>query len=281
MKTYVKSPLNYVGGKYKLLPQIIPLFPEEICTFIDLFTGGANVAVNVKANKYIVNDLDKRVIDLLKYMYETDTNVMLRDIENYMKIYSLSRENKSGYLILREDYNNNVTKPQMMLYTLICHSFSNQIRFNLKGEFNMPFGERTFNDRLRSNFIRFTNTIKQQNIEFKTIDFRHFDFSGLQKNDFVYCDPPYLLGTATYNENGGWTEQDDKDLLKLLDGLNSKGIKFALSNIFENKGKKNNNIIEWSKKYNINYLNNSYSNCNYQSKDKGQNTTIEVLITNY
>lgn len=281
MKTYVKSPLNYVGGKYKLLPQIIPLFPEEIGTFIDLFTGGANVAVNVKANKYIVNDLDKRVIDLLKYMYKTDTNVMLRDIENYMKIYSLSRENKSGYLILREDYNNNVTKPQMMLYTLICHSFSNQIRFNSKGEFNMPFGERTFNDRLRSNFIRFTNTIKQQNIEFKTIDFRHFDFSGLQKNDFVYCDPPYLLGTATYNENGGWTEQDDKDLLKLLDGLNSKGIKFALSNIFENKGKKNNNIIEWSKKYNINYLNNSYSNCNYQSKDKGQNTTIEVLITNY
>ena len=36
---YVKSPLNYTGGKHKLLPQILPLFPEEINTFVDLFTG--------------------------------------------------------------------------------------------------------------------------------------------------------------------------------------------------------------------------------------------------
>ena len=34
---YIKSPLNYVGGKYKLLPQILPLFPKNIDTFIDLF----------------------------------------------------------------------------------------------------------------------------------------------------------------------------------------------------------------------------------------------------
>ena len=37
--SYIKSPLNYVGGKYKLLPQIVPLFPEKIHTFIDLFGG--------------------------------------------------------------------------------------------------------------------------------------------------------------------------------------------------------------------------------------------------
>ena len=37
---YIKSPLNYVGGKYKLLNEIIPLFPENINTFVDLFGGG-------------------------------------------------------------------------------------------------------------------------------------------------------------------------------------------------------------------------------------------------
>ena len=36
---YIKSPLNYVGGKYKLLNEIIPLFPNDINTFVDLFGG--------------------------------------------------------------------------------------------------------------------------------------------------------------------------------------------------------------------------------------------------
>ena len=32
---YIKSCLNYTGGKYKLLPQIIPLIPRDIDTFYD------------------------------------------------------------------------------------------------------------------------------------------------------------------------------------------------------------------------------------------------------
>ena len=44
---YVKSPLNYTGGKYKLLPQLLELFPKQVNTFVDLFAGGGNVSVNV------------------------------------------------------------------------------------------------------------------------------------------------------------------------------------------------------------------------------------------
>lgn len=40
MSDYIKSPLNYVGGKYKLLNDIIPMFPSEIGTFVDVFAGG-------------------------------------------------------------------------------------------------------------------------------------------------------------------------------------------------------------------------------------------------
>ena len=64
--TYIKSPLNYVGGKYKLLSQIIPLFPDNINTFVDLFGGGFNVGINVKANHYVYNDICEQVVDLLK-----------------------------------------------------------------------------------------------------------------------------------------------------------------------------------------------------------------------
>ena len=56
---YIKSPLNYTGGKYKLLKQIIPLLPDNINTFVDLFGGGFNVGINVKANKIIYNDTCK------------------------------------------------------------------------------------------------------------------------------------------------------------------------------------------------------------------------------
>ena len=67
---YIKSPMNYVGGKHRLLPQIIPLFPKDINTFVDLFCGGFNVGVNIDANKIIGNDLCSEVIEVYKGMKE-------------------------------------------------------------------------------------------------------------------------------------------------------------------------------------------------------------------
>ena len=74
---YVKSPMNYTGGKYKLLPQILPLIPENINTFVDLFTGGANVAVNVNAKRIIANDIESRVIGIYKrFQTESIDNII-------------------------------------------------------------------------------------------------------------------------------------------------------------------------------------------------------------
>ncbi|QQR64138.1 DNA adenine methylase [Candidatus Roizmanbacteria bacterium] len=70
------------------------------------------------------------------------------------------------------------------------------------------------------------------------------------KNDFVYFDPPYLLGLASYNELGGWTENDERDLYALLTRLNDKGIRFALSNVLEHKGEINKIIKAWANKGN-------------------------------
>ncbi|MFZ7323394.1 DNA adenine methylase, partial [Avibacterium volantium] len=53
---YIKSPMNYMGGKFKLLKQITPLFPKGIDTFVDLFAGGVNVGINVPSKKLIIND---------------------------------------------------------------------------------------------------------------------------------------------------------------------------------------------------------------------------------
>ena len=67
----VQSPLNYTGGKYRLLPQILPLFPERIDTFVDLFCGGCNVGINVKANRYVYNDISEALIGVFSVMRRT------------------------------------------------------------------------------------------------------------------------------------------------------------------------------------------------------------------
>ena len=100
----------------------------------------------------------------------------------------------------------------------------------------------------------------------------------------VYCDPPYLITTGSYNDGKrgfrDWTQEEDTALLALLDELNKKGINFALSNVFAHKGQLNDGLIEWSKKYHVTYIDKTYSNCSYHFKDR-DTKTIEVLVTNY
>lgn len=276
MEKYIKSPMNYTGGKYKLLNQILPLFPKDINTFVDLFTGGCNVAVNVNANKIIANDLCTQVIDIYKGIQNNTTEKNIKMIEKTINKYNLNKENKDSYLKLRSDYNDN--KKWYVLYTLLTHSFNNQVRFNQKGEFNMPFGKRNFNSKLKQKFKDFSNAIQKKDIEFTNKNFKDLDINKLGENDFVYLDPPYLVTEATYNT--GWNEETEKELLSLCDRLNEKGIKFAISNVLEHNGSKNEILINWSKNYNVNYLDYDYSNCNYHKKDNGHKS-IEVLITNY
>ena len=63
---FIKCPLNYIGGKTKILLQILPLFPQNIDTFVDLFCGGVNVCVNVNAKRKIANDDNTNVIGVFK-----------------------------------------------------------------------------------------------------------------------------------------------------------------------------------------------------------------------
>lgn len=271
---YIKSPLNYVGGKYKLLPQILPLFPKNIDTCIDLFGGGFNVGINVPAKEVIYNDLNLPVVQILEYIHRNETDEILGEIDKIIKQYDLSKINKEGYLRLRNYFNKLESKQPVILYVLICYAFNNQMRFNSKGEFNMPFGERYFNPTLRERFIEFSEAISNKGCKFTNADFREFIGMTFNENDFLYCDPPYFNSTATYNENGGWTNTDEEDL---RDMLATSNVKWALSNNL----KTNLTLKDWAENhdYKIHYLNTTYGNCNYQKKDKTKD--IEVLITNY
>lgn len=284
---FIKSPLNYTGGKYKLLPQLLEIFPKEIDTFVDLFAGGGNVAVNVNAKHIIYNDIMWQVPEMLQEFKRVGVEECLQRIDYFIEDYELSKDNREGYLKLRECYNNSfdlefsLTDP-LMLYTLICYSFNNQIRFNSKHEYNMPFGKNrsSFNPALREKFVAFVNRLQEIDIQFFSKDFRKLKIGGLKESDFVYCDPPYLITVASYNENGGWGEQAERELLSKLDEIDKAGVRFGLSNVLESKGKENTILKEWAKRYKVNYLEHTYSNCSYHKKDK-ESKDVEVLITNY
>lgn len=284
---YVCSPMNYIGGKYKLLPQIMPLFPKKIQTFVDLFCGGCNVGINVRAQKVVFNDNLSYLIDLYKTFNTLDINEILSHIESRIVQYNLSKTNEDGYKELRKLYNKE--RNPLDLFVLVAFSFNHQIRFNNSHEFNNPFGRErsSFNPKMKSNLYTFLKVLQNKSSEFVCFNFDKFDFSVYTNEDFVYCDPPYLITTGTYNDGKrgftGWNDNEEIKLLNILSQLNDKNIKFGLSNVLTHKGKQNDILVEWVECNNfyVTHLNKNYSNSNYHTSDRNSQNTDEVLITNY
>lgn len=283
----VCSPMNYIGGKFKLLPQILPLFPNHINVFVDLFCGGCNVGINANANKVVFNDNLTYLIELYVLLYSLSLDDILNHISKRIREYSLSLTNNDGYILLRNLYNDK--RNPLDLFVLVAYSFNHQIRFNTAHEFNNPFGKErsSYNPRMESNLIAFVKKLQSRDVAFSCHNFDNFAFDTLTVDDFVYCDPPYLITNGSYNDGKrgftGWNKSHELKLLSILDDLNARGVRFALSNVLIHKGNQNNILAEWlaENDYNIHHLSMNYSNSSYQLKNRGKTETDEVLITNY
>jgi DNA adenine methylase Dam len=301
----IQSPLNYTGGKYKLLPQIQPLFPQQIGTFVDLFCGGCSVGINTKADNHIYMDHNEALIHLFSVMQRVPVDEFILRMEDVISGYNLSEVringyeyyncnssdglssfNRPGYLNLRNDVNSTAIHDDnyyIRLYVLILYAFNNQIRFNRQGKFNLPPGKRDFNQKMYDKLIAFISALQKQNAVFVRDDFRNLDIQKLTEHDFVYADPPYLITCASYNEQGGWTMTNETDLLELLDNLHDHHIRFALSNVLEAKGRTNEILRDWIQarpEYRMIDLNYTYKNANYQRQNR-DTVTREILVVNY
>lgn len=279
-----KAPFNYIGNKYRIINEITSLFPKEINNFVDLFCGGGDVSINTRARHIYANDINYHVIDIIQAIQKQPITEILKYIDNTIQKWGLSKDSKENYLRFRNYYNN--SKKPIDLYILMCFSFNFQFRFNSKHEYNNPFGQNRshFSAKMRANLITYSQLISK--IEFTSCDFRQFNYDMLHDGDLLYADPPYLLSCGSYNDGkrgfNGWSIGDDLKLMEILQDLHEKGIKFALSNVIEHKGKQHHYLIDWvtKNKFIIHDLNINYNNCNYQNKNKTTNTR-EVLITNY
>lgn len=295
-----RSPLFYVGDKYKLMPEIKKYLPSYINTYVEPFVGGGSSFLNVKARKYLVNDINSSIIDIHKMLYQNadDKNEFFNKIFKIINHYGLScsynghlvpeslkqkykktyyaKYNKEQYLKLREDFNNNKTDT-LKLYLLLIYGFNHMTRFNKTGEFNLPVGNVDFNSNVYNSLNYYFDYIKNTDITYFSMDYKDFiKMLNLKENDYVLLDPPYLISQSEYNKI--WNEKYEKELYKLLDELNARGIRFGITNLVYHKGNKNEIFESWSKKYFVHELTSNYISYNDNSI---KNNSKEVFVTNY
>lgn len=296
----VRSPFFYVGDKYKLMKQLLPLFPDKIETYYEPFCGGGSSFLNVKAARYVLGDVDSYMIKLHNMLnrYAHSPQVFFDVIHKIEEKYGLSasyrqdiipselkaefvktyfaRFNKSGYEAMRKDFN--VDKNNFeLLYILLIYGFNRMLRFNGNGDFNLPVGNVDLNQNVINALNYYFKFCTKNEVLFYTLDFRKFlHMWDFKSGDFIYLDPPYLISDSEYNKL--WSEDDERDLLGILDELNTKGVRFAISNLIEHKGKTNAIFERWAEKYNICEVSSNY--INYHNNTRKENHR-EVLVTNY
>lgn len=289
-----------MGCKKKLIQQgLIDLFPKNIDTLYEPFSGSAIVSMNTIAKKYRLNDLNSHLLDLYKIFRLFSFDEIITHIESRIEEFSLARERtkkdnlnimelrkeyKENYYKFRDFYNSSPKKDPRDFYLLMLYAFSQQFRFNADGHFNMPCGNDCWSAKYK-NYIRNGIEFFNKDVNFSCIDFSDWINSKLEdfnKNDFVYLDPPYFSSMAVYNENRlsgtkGWTVDDETNLYRVCDELDRIGIKFGMSNVLVNKNKENVSLIEWSKRYNVHTFNKQ----TYVACGKGNSNAKEVFICNY
>lgn len=296
----IRSPFFYVGDKYKLMPQLKQLMPKKIEQYIEPFVGGGSSFLNSKGTSYMLNDVDSYVVELHRQIgsYTGKSEELFDALFEIIDFYGLScsyrgicvpedmkkkyvktyysKYNKDAYIRMRKDFNAN-KNDFLRLYLLLIYGFNHMIRFNGKGDFNLPVGNVDFNNNVYQALNNYLDFVGEHEIEFFNMDYISFlEKIRFDKNSYVFLDPPYLISMSEYNKL--WNDKKEDELCEYLDSLNDRGIKFGITNLITHKGKVNQRFLEWSKKYCAYDVKSNYISFNDNTiKADSQ----EVFVTNY
>lgn len=296
----VRSPLFYVGDKYKLINEIKQYLPTGINHFVEPFVGGGSVFMNIDAKEFLLNDIDANIIAIHKMLceYASNKNKFYQQVDDIVERYGLScsykhdivpkqlkkefvktyyaRFNKLGYEKMRFDYNSHQERSVFILYMLLIYGFNRMIRFNRSGNFNLPVGNVDLNHNTIKALDNYFNLTIAKKPKWFNLDFEDFiSRIELNENDLVYLDPPYLITFSEYNKY--WNEETEKRLLSMLNNLNERNIRFAISNVTHYKGKVNHLFLDWLQNYHSYPIKSNYINYH----DNTNKIFTEVLVTNY
>lgn len=264
--------LKWAGGKSQLLPELVKRIPQNYERYFEPFAGGAALFFNLQPRKAFLVDANENLIntyrvikdqvedlidDLKQHVYDSDYYYHIRNIDRTDDYQAWSAVQKASRLI----YLNKT-----------C--FNGLYRVNAKGEFNTPFGRYSNPTILNEGRLRAcSRALQQTNLiagSFLSIE------KKIKSKDFVYFDPPYAPLSATANFTGysqeGFDESMQEELKTLCDRLNSRGVKFMLSNSSAPI------ILELYRFYKVEFV---FASRTINSKAKNRGKIPEVIVTNY
>ena len=264
--------VKWVGGKRQLMFELLKNMPEKYNRYFEPFIGGGALFFELQPDNAYISDMNEELINLYQVVRdnvdELITDLQKHDIskEYFIEIRNIDRT---------KDYENwsDIQKASRFIY-LNRTCFNGMYRVNSKGEFNVPFGHYK-NPRIvdENNLINCSNLLQRTEI-------LHADFSEIltkvQKDDFVYFDPPYVPLSETssftsYTKDGFDIDMQFK-LRDVCDELDSMEVKFLLSN---SDTKLVNELYE---NYNIKKV---FASRQINANADGRGKITEVLVRNY
>ena len=230
----IKPLLKWAGNKYRVLPHLLPLIgaPTRYC---EPFGGSLSVALNVVADEYVLNDVNKDLVAIYQNLVHPNDDSFIKYCE---ELFTPENNTKESYLELREHFNNatdSVERARLFVY-LNRHCFNGLSRYNSKGGFNVPFGkyDKPVCPSEQMNEFRML-FLSKQSVRFTSLSFEDsILYSDLEAGDVVYFDPPYVPASDTANftsyATDGFSHEQQVELAELAESLANRGVKVILSN---------------------------------------------------
>lgn len=222
--------VKWVGGKRQLMFELLKNMPKSYNRYFEPFIGGGALFFELQPDNAYISDMNEELINLYSVVRDS-VDELIEDLskhevskEYFLEIRNIDRTEKYSNL-------SNVERASRFIY-LNRTCFNGMYRVNSKGEFNVPFGNYK-NPRIidENNLLNCFELLKET--EIKCADFSEI-LNKVQKNDFVYFDPPYVPLNETssftsYTKDGFDIDMQFK-LRDVCDELDSMGVKFMLSN---------------------------------------------------
>ena len=191
-------PLKWAGGKRWLVPHIEPLWRQhQTRRYVEPFCGGLAVALGLNPERALLNDLNPHLINFYSQLRR---GLSLTIEARYDRTLFYGHRERFNQLI--RDGHGQTAEAAQLFYYLNRTCFNGLCRFNLSGAFNVPFG--------RYKTVNYATDLSVYRKFFRKWSFRNKDLAELsiQRDDFIYADPPYDVEFTTYSAGGfSWDDQ--------------------------------------------------------------------------
>lgn len=195
----LRPPLKWAGGKRWLVPFIRTYWEQHSsCRLVEPFCGGLSVALNLRPEKALLNDVNPHLINFYQ------------QVKHGLQLTIATRYDSELYYQHRRRFNELIKEngtdgeTAQLFYYLNRTCFNGLCRFNRRGEFNVPFGSYSSKLKYATDFAEYQDWFTKwtfSNVDFETLD--------LKSDDFIYADPPYDVEFTTYSQGGfSWGDQE-------------------------------------------------------------------------